>query len=286
MNFKFDILFTVNFRHQYFDDALFNGLSVQPSNDTIEFFKRYGLVFKAQIGGFLIGYDTNFSGRQRNRDEVLKEMTVLTFRVNLVDLNFYNYTDLKYTENKPSDISDSIFLFSNGSVNISNGTGGELLQKDVFVSEKDLVNAETFKDIYFSKPFGQIDIQLSKDMGTSFEIRFASKTTHWQYVLLSEHLLELQKPAIINKTTQQAFLGPFTVSLPNSRQAIAFVSENPIIITNKPNRMFHLVENYEPGIDRYKVVIDVLPNPDVTMISDIKIGEETITKKNYLNIIL
>lgn len=281
MNFKFDILFEVQFRHQYLENDLFHGITVVPEEETTLKMKRLGMVYKTQPGGFLIGYDSSFASQPRNRQELLKEVFTLSFRLNLVDLGLYNYT-----EHLPQHISGSIFHFTNYSIPGGEVIQGSLLHRDDYVSEKELDDRKEIKELYFSKPFGRISILLHPNLEKSFTIHFAAKATYWQYILQSEHLMNLQKPAIINKATKKIFLGPVPVKLSENKQGLAFVSEEPIVLTKMPNRKFHLVENYESGNERYKIIMAVLPNPDINQISALFGDELNNSKKIFSNIIL
>ncbi len=307
MNFKFDILFTVEFRHPFFEDGLFQGFTITPSDAAKQQMKRLGLVFKLSPGGFFIGYDTSFAGSARQREDLLKDSTVLIFRLDLLDTGLYSYTG-----GLPETISGSIFHFHNFTIPPekkkeftpgqlrdrdeenwlaeldapSTLIGRESLLADEFVSEKDIDVRPAFKNNYFAKPFGQLSVLLHNGMENKFVMPFALKSTYWQYILLSKHLQKLANPIVINKTTKRPFHGPVTVTLPENKQGIAFVSDEPIALTNMPNRMFQLVENYESGNDHYKVIIEFLPNPDIRHISVVPAGENTVPGKNYSNIIL
>ena len=273
MNFKFEILFATEFRHQYFGDALCNGFTLTPSDRTRDIMKRNGLVCKTKNGGFFVGYDTGLGSGVRKREDVLLPELLLSFRLDLTDLSLYNYTD-----HLPENIFASIFHFRNFTIppikdivkpqekeslpveiaNPSGMTPRASLTEDPMASEKDIDARSVFKEQYFSKPFGQVSILLHGGLEKNLMIKFAAKATYWQYILSSEYLLQLKKPAIINRSTQSAFMGPEPVTLPGNRPGIAFVSEEPILLSSAANREFFLVENYEPGNERPKIIIDYL----------------------------
>lgn len=156
------------------------------------------------------------------------------------------------------------------------------LQQDKFVSEKDIDNRKAFRNKYFSKPFAQVSLLLHSGLKENYTIQFAAKGTYWCYILLSAHVKELKNPAILNKSTKDVFAGPKLVTLPGNRKENAFVSNEPILLTSTPNRSFSLVENYEPGKDRHKVIISVLPNPDINHFSDIIMDKENATEENSM----
>jgi hypothetical protein len=97
---------------------------------------------------------------------------------------------------------------------------------------------------------------------------------------------DLHTPAVLNKKTRQIFIGPETVELPDDRTGLAFISEEPMLLSNEPNRSFQLVENYEAGNDKHKIIVDVLPNPDVNNISQNFSSQNKNGEKSLITIIL
>jgi hypothetical protein len=279
MNFKYDILFSVNFRHSYFKGEKFNGLTAVPSGETTVLMRRHGLIFKSFADHFTLMYDAEFAGSPRSREEVLQDDIMLSFRLNLNDLALYNYTG-----GLPTAINNSFFYFSNASADGSFKTIN--LHEDPFANTKDFIELSATDEQYFSKPFGHLDIVFHPGLEKNMEVRFAAKAVHWQYILVSEHMKELNAPAVFNKSTKQIFTGPETIQLPDDRTGIAFISEEPILLNSEPNRLFQLVENYESGSDKYKIIMDVLPNPDINIISQNFSTQNTNGEKSLITIIL
>lgn len=299
MNFKYEELLSVAFRHQYFgENKAYNGIAVQPSAATRAVLLNNGLVFKATHAGFIIGYDSFFAGQNRSREDVLKDNALLIFRLDLVDQQLYNYTG-----NLPGNISGLIFHFWN--YNIRENTYRNTLQQHDLISSDDMDDLAliaklkqeaaknkadagkiTLLDNYFSKPFGQISIRLHSGLANTYELPFASLSTHWRYILRSSHFKELKDPAIIDKQNQPVFTGPANLVLPDRQPAIAFESVSPLPLTRLPQRKFKLVENFEKGNEHFKEVIRVLPDPDINLVSNITNGIPDSTEKKYSNIIL
>ena len=205
--------------------------------------------------------------------------------LNLLDHGLYNYTD-----DLPSNIENTIYHFRNFSEvknkdEVTRTPRASLLAGD-HVSEKDADNEPEFMNQFFAKPFGQLSILLHEKLDNNFTVAFAARSTYWRYILVSGYLQELNRPAIMNKSTQAIFDGPVPVKVHGNRVATAFVSKEPITLTSMANRSFSLLENYEEGNDRYRVVISVLPNPDARVVSEVTNGQPAGDKKNYSEIIL
>ena len=279
MNFKYDILFSVNFRHTYFKGEKFNGINAVPLGETHVFIRRYGLVFKSFADHFTVMYDTEFAGSPRSRGDVLKEDIKLSFRLNLSDFALYNYTG-----GLPTVINNSFFYFTN--TLDGGGFKSNLLHHDAFANTKDFIELSESGEQYFSKPFGHLDIVLHPGLEKNMEIKFAAKSVYWQYILVSEHMKDLNTPAVFNKSTRRIFIGPETIQLPDDRTGLAFISEEPIVLNNEPNRSFQLVENYEAGNDKHKIIMDVLPNPDINIISQNFSAQNKNGEKSLITIIL
>ena len=218
MNFKYDILFTVNFRHAYFKGGNFNGLNVVPLSETTLVMRNYGLIFKSFPDHFTVMYDTEFAGTARSREMILQEDITMNFRLNLTDFALYNYTG-----NLPSAINNAIFYFSNVAEDGSFKKG--TLHQEDFVSTKDFIDAAATKDRYFSLPFGHVDLRFHQQLEKNMEIKFAARSVYWQYILLAGHMKDLNAPAIFNKSTRRVFKGPEIVYLPENRTGIAFVRD-------------------------------------------------------------
>lgn len=262
MDFRFEILVTMNFRHAYYSDGRFRSMKVRPDDTAVRTMQRLGLLFRPFADGFRILYDTNFAGRQRSKDEVTGAPSTLRFHLFVSDPAFLNYT-----ANLTEDISRSVFYFSNAPAENGRPLPPGLLHPGQSVSDGDLVPAARFSGAFFSKPSGILDLELRKDMEENYAVNFSAKATFWRYILVADHLRGLSSPAILDDAEQEKFDGPAGLRLPDNRDAQVFTSQAAISLSEIKNRVFRLVENYEPGTGRYKVVMAALPSPDVTTVS-------------------
>jgi|GEM_PF-971551 len=268
MNFQFEILFTISLRHAYFEDGVFRACNAVATADTREIMKRYGMGYKVLPGKIQVFYDTRFAGSNRSRASLLKEGLVLGFELQVTDAHFLAYTSLPYYQP-----SVTAMYFSNTDFDNADSPYGTLLHAGEAVTVANIVCpvANPGKPQPISPvPHGIIDMALTETLEEQFCIAFTPGTAYWQYILLSDHLKELHNPSVIHKDTREAFKGPARVMMPDGKEGIAFISGEAMVYSQKPSKFFQLVEEYDAQQDKGKVVIPMLPNPDVKHITGIR----------------
>jgi len=263
MNCQFDALTYVFFSHDYFLSTKFEGLTIRAEDSSTHKMVSEGLIFKPVPGGFRILYETEFAGRQRSRASIGKEPFILSFRLFLNAPAFYNYT-----ANLSRDITQSIFYFCNTPKPGEAAFPAGLLHAGDYVSEKDLHPVAEFPNRFFAKPFGLLDLEIREGMEEAYRVNFLNKATFWRYIVISDHLRGLNNPAVTDTSGGETFDGPAEIRLPDSREALAFTSRDQISWRESGNKTFQLVENFEPGTGKYKVVLSALPVPDINIISN------------------
>jgi hypothetical protein len=199
-----------------------------------------GMLFRPRPGGFTLYFDANFCGRPRTREDVLKTTVRSMFRLELTDPYFYNYTDLPL----------QLFCFWNE-------PGTSTLHQEPSDGTAPF--------------FGLLELTLDADLQNSYTFRFATLSTHWRYILVGDSLTRLENPSVVDPQTKEAFEGPLTVTLKDNRPAIAFTSKTPIALADPVTRRFQLLE-------QDKVVLNVLPGPDVRYISSAIAGVSTASE--------
>lgn len=253
----FNTLTKVNFNHSYFADGVFNALAVNVSDDTARQMNNYGLFLKPFKGGFHLLYDENFGGVARTRQGMLSEGLTLQFTLVLKDNLFFNYT-----ADVPAQPGKQVYYFSN-----KQKIAGGLLHTGDFVSTEDIMAVADMQQQFFVKPFAILELQLTPDIESECFIKFQSRSTFWRYILMSNHLQQLNSPAIIDSENSSAFGQALSVNLPGNKEAKAFISGNQIRLSQYPAKTFQLAENYQEGSSKYKVIIRALPQPDINAIS-------------------
>lgn len=278
MYYSYDILCSVNFLHGYFPDGRIMSFEVKPSAGTAEQMKKAGLLGKSQPGSFSILYDNHYAGRERLKQEVLNSDIVLDFYIiNNDPLLFSHTAGLEdYLPNK------SCFLFTNETNNKDN----RLHVKEYAGSEDMYPNGRPVPRMGWQQPFGVIRLTLNKITGSNYHISFDVKTTYWQYILVSDESKELQQPAILDKANKIIFSGPSSVILPDETERIAFTSQSRLPLNCKPDVSFRLVENYNAGNGKHKVVLSQLPYPDVRRFSAIGKLKKKESHSDYSYIII
>ncbi|MES2004832.1 MAG: hypothetical protein V4450_09955 [Bacteroidota bacterium] len=260
---RYQIVTTVSFRHSYFSDARYTGFSVEPDKATQHTMKRFSLICKVFPDGFSLFYETG-PFLQRNRAAVLKESACLRFRIINNDPDFFSYT-----EGLPENIAESLFFASDKNVLRTDPANDLAILGNQFFNVEDILQAKipglpVFEaEAFFRKPFGFIEINFHPQLPAQFALQFKEKETVWRYILSSDHLQDLTQPAVIHKDTKEAFAGPVWLLLPDGKKRMAFESQKPIPLRNKPEKVFQLVENFEPVSGKCKVVLGVLPNPNI-----------------------
>lgn len=279
MEYRYTTLTTVQFRHGFFAGNRYTGFTVEPDAATLHQFKRLSILFKPAVDGFTLLFETG-PGLERTRAVVLKEQMKFSFRINNSDPDFLNYTD-----GLPDNITDVVLFFQNRVPADPAQPGEGRLHENMVFSVKDILhnrlpeNSESRDRVFFNKPFGWLEINLHEALEPLLTVSFKGKETLWRYILNSEHLQELTEPAVIHKDTKEAFEGPVWIVLPDGKKRMAFESRQMIPLSSKPEKVFQLVENYQPGSGRYKVVMSVLPNPNVKLISLIRSEKENNENK-------
>jgi hypothetical protein len=259
MNYRFETLVSVFFKHNYFSNQLFGGFIIEPSDRSSRELLNHGLMLKPFNGGFHILFDVNFAGGSRERSDVLRDAILCEMVLRLTDKGFYNYTELE-----DADINSGMFYFHNtfkSSANLKKS-----LHSDPYVGSKDVLPLTGFEERYFSKPFGKLDLKLAAGLEESYTVTFKAKETYWRYILISDDLRSLNSPAILDSLSAESFEGPETLPV-KGRDALAFRSRKPISFSQRAKNVFQLVDNYDAESGRYKVVMRALPSADPNHIS-------------------
>lgn len=278
MNIEFDILFTLQLKHNYFADGKLKKVAIDITPGTKIKLNNNGLLFKPFNDGFRILYDKNFAGQKRTREMALDGITVLRFHLTLNDSDFFNYTG-----GISKEIISNLFYFHNIPGTSPQSFSSTVLHEEELVTDSNLVSESRFTDLPLNKPFGVLDVRLNEDLSPLLTIHFGEKKTYWRYVIAGNHLLNLKSPAILGEEVN--FVGPERIVLPDAREAITFESPAPISLKQSYNQLFRLVENYNKEDSKYKIILKSLPVPDIRTISALP-KEESIKENTYSEIFI
>ncbi len=281
MNYQFEILTTVYFKHEYYSDGKSKGLNIVPDEDSKAKITNLGLVFHSFEGGFQILFDTSFAGGKRTRAVLVRAPFTLTFHLQLSVPSFYNYT-----ANISKDIIQTLFYFSNISRETGKTNPSGMLHRGAFVTKADLFPTIQFNIHVASKPFGLLDLKINEQLRAEYLINFQAKSTFWRYILVSPYYRDLNHPAILNAENDRIFNGPTRLKLPDGRPAIAFISKNKIRLRDSYFPFFRLVENFDPEGGKFRVVKQALPLPDINTISRVEAKASNGNKTDYSEIFI
>lgn len=249
---QYEILTTIRYRHDFFQASSYEGISIRVPVSTSKQLLDADLVLKQQPAGITLLYNTLTAGK-RNRADLLQDNITLSFDMVLTDPLFYNYTQINV-----DDISKQCFIFRNDPGN----TPG-CLHKEVAAGVKDLQDATSF----FTKPFGQLLLQLNDTLQPAYDIRFFAKSTYWCYFLMSDHLAALANPVILDNNGASCFGKPLSSALPNREDVPVLISDQPILLSDRNPYHFKLADQYEEDTDRHKIIISTLPSPEINRVS-------------------
>jgi hypothetical protein len=263
-------LTTVEFKHGYFGRQADTPLSVSPSDSSIRVMTGHGLWWKERPGGFFLMYDSRHAGSDRTREAVLREGVVLRFLLRLKDPYFFNYTE------GPSPVAGrNIYYFHNRPDSASLQADPQVSGSDLFDTVPDGMPVRrqyplgSLAGRPFDQPFAILRLRLRPWMTANYSVEFGARSSKWHYILVGRHLQDLQSPAIIvnSSVPKDTFVGPNNITLTDGRPALSFVSRNPIALSEWPGAMCMLVEGWDGGTGKYKMVMPALPVPDVRVIS-------------------
>lgn len=281
MNCQFETLTNISFKHDYFLNSRFKGVTIRVPDSCIREMTNYGLLYKSAADGFQILFDSNYANQERTREAVLNDSLLLKFNLILNTPSFYNYT-----ANLSDNIDQSIFYFSNMSQNSEIPLPNGILHQEEVVSEKDIYPIDKFGEQVFPKPFGLLDLKIQKGLEESYVINFSAKATFWRYILVSNYLQELHNPAILDTETREVFDGPEELMLPDRRKALSFTSKSKIVLRESIAHPFQLIENYEPGKEKHRIAIAALPCPDINTISKVELRNKSEMQTDFSEIFI
>ncbi|NLR56898.1 hypothetical protein HGH93_02210 [Chitinophaga polysaccharea] len=249
---RYETLTAIRYCHDFFRALSYEGISIRISPSTSKQLLDADLVLKQQPAGCTLLYNTLTAGK-RNRTDLLQDNITLIFDLVLKDPLFYNYTAIN-----AGDITKQYFVFGNDP-----GNAPAVLHKDSYAGVKDLQNGSAF----FTKPFGQLVLQLNESLQASYDIRFPAKSTYWCYFLMSDHLAALANPVIIDNNGASCFSKPVLSTLPEKEQVPVLVSNQPIYLSDRITNQFRLANKSEDQTDRHNIIISPLPVPEINRIS-------------------
>jgi len=194
---KFSLLFSLRFEHLGFEERCCKSFEIMPLDECRHLMENAGIVAKNDLKGIHLFYEEEKADVLRLYIESADSPLRFAFKAYSNDPQFFNYTDL------PIKMDGAVFYFDN-LISADKTSGVKLLNKDDYVSEKDLKQIASLSDRTVLtkkekrlKPLFVVDI-FTGEYGTLFSddennkspkdyvIRFQSRHTYWKYLLLNE----------------------------------------------------------------------------------------------------
>ena len=252
-------------RHSFFQDEICNCIQFDPTSSSANLLSRCGIHVVNRVDGFdlMIKEDAPIKD---NLSSLLKdsEESNFEFRLRATNSLFYTFTDFPVNWQ--------------GQINYSTAnTKGEADGSKQLLSEE--------KDTFDPEILGTLKIRLSdlisEDSGIPYQVKFDARKTQWQYFIINQSSVDLQKP-MIKDNMGIAYLGPFDVELMNGTKALLFTSGDHFIPLNEyPLRDIDLLdqgENAQQGGNDAdtKVVMKGLPNASANITAVVQYERQNI----------
>ncbi|MDR7211082.1 hypothetical protein [Flavobacterium piscis] len=271
MNNQFNIIFSVQVFHEYFEKGICNCLVFQPNRNTTNLINRYGFKINQNENGFHFYSNTPKDiTTYLTYIETNSQQNFFEFDITTTDSNFTVFTEL------PTNWIGQ-FVYTSSNVLKENE---KLALKTDYSSSANSVIIGSLK-IYFRDLIGLIN----KITECNYAITFESRATQWRYYIINKSDVSLNNPEIISKNPI-AFEQAITVTVQNGRKALLFSSgENFMKMSKVAKYKFDLVDKSNTTNQTRKIIFKGLPNPGPNNIGlEEENKEKIVTSSMYVYI--
>lgn len=259
----FQLIFSVNIGHSYFENGLCSCIRFNPGKVTQALQRRFELKLVNRVGGFDCYVNTLQSGD--------------AFLAYLKQVSPEAFFDFELESLRPDFVFFTAFpMSSSGKLSYDSGqlAGEERLLVENYTDEPlapGLVGQlKIHVDDVLSQPF----------KSALFNIALKAKATQWQYYIVNKSAIVLANPLIAGKSNSQ-FTGPTAVVLATGQRALLFTSGHQLLpLSEVPKYKFDLQhrpmassETASLASAPIKSVLKGLPCPDPGKFGQVKIGE-------------
>ena len=278
-------LFSLSVEHAYFADLACRSLVFVPTDATVAWLNKTGLLLKSSESGASVFFDEDRVDALRlHAEDGLK----IELKVFSKDPHFSHYTS-------PSASSDNnVLCFDNNSKQLAEDkTGRQRLHRSNDVTRQayrsmgspQLSGVFSQKD-YLVKPNFLIQILVAADYpvfagaaAQQYYIRFATPQTHWKYYLTGD--LTRKKVYIADLDNEIKFDDLGNTTLPGDRKAMILQSNTAISMRETHSQRFQLREHGSLG-DR--VLIKRIPNASICNFNSEIVAKKTeMISEIYIN---
>lgn len=266
MQSNYQIAFSVEVLHSYFEQQVCRCLRFSPSPATDQLMKKFDCRMRHKVNGFDLYTNSKQSlSNLLNYIKQVQDQTFFEFTITTVDPHFISFTDL------PVDWIGTI-MYDSGDLHTTQDGG-------VIGLNAQLTNNER------PSPLGNLRIQfddiVNKESYPQFRINFNARSTQWQYFIINKNAVVFDTPAI--GRSEIGFSTPQQVLIDNGEQATLFSSgDNLIPLSEVPKYKFDLVNNSSNSRSP-KILFKGLPNPDVKRIGIVNVkGQKQFSSPMYI----
>ncbi|AYL99030.1 hypothetical protein [Mucilaginibacter celer] len=254
MQTNYQIAFTLDVQHTYFDKGICKCLQFVPGAGTAKLMRRFEITMLKKVNGFDFYIDSPQTIAQY-LDYITQAtgQTCFDFNISATDQQFYLFTDT-------GKIGPGQLTFDTGAA--ANTVNNDVV--DLYCYQSPSLNASFIGTL--SIDFDDIISYARGESGAAFNISFRARATQWQYFIINRSAVKLDNPVIAGKA-DIGFEGPKSVVTSNGQPAIFFSSgTNLIPLSETPVYQFNLVNSSANGssaqkINNGKIVFKGLPNP-------------------------
>lgn len=270
---NYHIVFKTAVFHSYFENGKCNCVLIKPMPTTMNLFKRFNFLFKNTVNGFEL---------YSNSTQVVDLLAYMTKNTGSSTFSFELFTDnthFSYFTDLPMDWMGQLAYDT---------------QREFNIKEKDNVTLVPKLTAAPHQPIlGTLQVHF-KDLSTTpanFVIKYAARTTQWQYFIINKSAVTLDNPKVIGKSDIQ-FTGPESVTIETGEQALLFSSDQNLIPLHiKPVHKFDLVDALvyadsaaESKNRRIKTIIKGLPTPKAEWLGLVKSDAKLVSSPMYVYI--
>lgn len=271
MNSQFNMIFSINVSHEYFENNICNCLVYKPTQKTSKLLSRYGFFIRKNSNGFEFYNSINNNPIDYlNYIEQASQCSCLEFEIETTNSNFLFFTEIPTNWIGQIQFSSSKFINKEKSRELTAS----------YSSQKSTTSLISLK-IYFK----DLIALLKNKQRANYTIYFESRTTQWRYYFINKSGVNLNSAIISGKPPMQ-FEQATMVTIQNGKQAVLFSSGNNFIkMTEIPKHKFDLIETSGLKNQSKKIIFKGLPNSNPRNIAiDEENGTKIITSPMYVYI--
>lgn len=247
MNSNFNIVFSIQVFHEYFEKGICNCIVFEPNKTTANSINRYG--FKINRNGNAFEFYSNVPKNisdYLNYIQANSEQDCFEFDLISSDSNFTLYTEL------PTNWTNN-FIYTSSNTVYENQ---KIVLTAASIPNSSSVSIGSVK-IYFKDLIALI----STNNECNYAIKYESRATQWRYYIINKSEIPLNNPEIVSKIPVD-FEQAITVILQNGNRALLFSSgENFMKMSEIPKYKFDLVDKSTISNQKGKTIFKGLPNP-------------------------